>query len=119
MFKQYYRPPALGCLIYVAIYFCASCSKEPHTATASAAQVQASIAAIDKLIDAGQFENALRVARAPLGVAKGEPDAVALGAALRDAAWAVAEAEGAPAGGAKSAHRYASADARERASVAV
>ena len=63
MFKQYYRPPALGCLIYVAIYFCASCSKEPHTATASAAQVQASIAAIDKLIDAGQFENALRVAR--------------------------------------------------------
>ena len=63
MFKQYYRPPALGCLIYVAIYFVSACGDEKPTPPPTAAQVQMSIEAMDRLIDAKQFQSALQVAR--------------------------------------------------------
>ena len=73
MFKQYYRPPALGCLLLAAIYFVASCGDRKSSPALSAAQVQASVQAIDRLIDAGQFENALRVARELTAKAPSDP----------------------------------------------
>ena len=73
MSKQYYRPPALGCLLLAAIYFVASCGDRKSSPALSAAQVQASVQAMDRLIDAGQFENALRVARELTAKAPSDP----------------------------------------------
>ena len=73
MSKQYYRPPALGCLLLAAIYFVASCGDRKPSPALSAAQVQASVQAMDRLIDAGKFENALRVARELAAKAPSDP----------------------------------------------
>lgn len=73
MSKQYYRPPALGCLLLTAIYCVASCEDHASAPALSAAQVQASVQAMDRLIDTGQFENALRVARELAAKAPSDP----------------------------------------------
>ena len=73
MFKQYYRPLPFGCLLITAIYFVASCGDQKPAPPATAAQVQASVQAMDRLIDAAQFENALRVARELAAKAPNDP----------------------------------------------
>ena len=81
MSKQYYRPYALECLLLAAISLASSCKDQTASPTLSASQVQASVQAMDKLIDAGEFENALRVAREL--AAKAPDDALASEALAR------------------------------------
>ena len=73
MANQYYRPHALATLLLISICFFTSCKDRTPAATISAAQVRDNIAAMDRLIDAKQFENATLVARALASQAPQDP----------------------------------------------